>query len=229
MKEIKLFDYQEDMKERIEKALRLHRSVMAQMPTGTGKTVLLASVVESFLREHSNCNVWIVAHRRELVSQIRETIQRVFSKTHPSTLILKGGSTAFPKPLSPQGTGDVTAPPRCSEPLRSTDGGPSKVSPDCLSASALKGASKGAPDCAGWDRLDATCLRPGDGLGATSASSVNPASDMMPIKAVSIQWLSKHYDEIEEEPGMIVIDEAHHALAKTYKEMWERFPNAKFL
>ena len=49
------------------------------------------------------------------------------------------------------------------------------------------------------------------------------------IKAVSIQWLSKHYDEIEEEPGMIVIDEAHHALAKTYKEMWERFPNAKFL
>ena len=78
MKNIKLFDYQEDMKERIEKALRLHRSVMAQMPTGTGKTVLLASVVESFLREHSNCNVWIVAHRRELVSQIRETIERVF-------------------------------------------------------------------------------------------------------------------------------------------------------
>ena len=83
MKNIKLFDYQEDMKERIEKALRLHRSVMAQMPTGTGKTVLLASVVESFLREHSNCNVWIVAHRRELVSQIQETIERVFSKTPP--------------------------------------------------------------------------------------------------------------------------------------------------
>ena len=151
MKNIKLFDYQEDMRERIEKALRLHRSVMAQMPTGTGKTVLLASVVESFLREHSDCNVWIVAHRRELVSQIRETIGRVFSKitpslftlkegnfskTHPSSLTLKGGSTAFPKPLSPQGTGDVTAPSRCSEPLRSKDGGPSKAS----------------PDCAGWDR-----------------------------------------------------------------------------
>ena len=247
MKNIKLFDYQEDMKKRIEKALRLHRSVMAQMPTGTGKTVLLASVVESFLREHSNCNVWIVAHRRELVSQIRETIQRVFSKTHPSSLTLKGGSTFFPKPLSPQGTGDVTAPPRRSEPLRSKVGGPSKVSPDCagwdrlgmsgaskvspdcLSAGALKRASKVSPDCAGWDRLAATCLRPADGLAATSASSVNPTSDMMPIKAVSIQWLAKHYDEIEEEPGMIVIDEAHHALAKTYKEMWERFPNAKFL
>ena len=239
MKEIKLFDYQEDMKERIEKALRLHRSVMAQMPTGTGKTVLLASVVESFLREHSNCNVWIVAHRRELVSQIRETIERVFSKTHPSSLTLKGGSTAFPKPLSPQGTGDVTAL-RCSEPLRSKVGGPSKVSPDCLSAGASKEVSEVSPECAGWDRLGATCLRsadglgatclrPADGLSATSASSVNPNSDMMPIKAVSIQWLSKHYDEIEEEPGMIVIDEAHHALAKTYKEIWERFPKAKFL
>ena len=222
MKEIKLFDYQEDMKERIEMALRLHRSVMAQMPTGTGKTVLLASVVESFLREHSNCNVWIVAHRRELVSQIRETIQRVFSKTHPSSLTLKGGSTAFPKPLSPQGTGDVTAPPRRSEPLRSKVGGPSKVS----------------PDCAGWDRLAATCLRPaeglGDRLGMSGASKVSPdclsaGAFNVPIKAVSIQWLSKHYDEIEEEPGMIVIDEAHHALAKTYKEMWERFPKAKFL
>jgi len=245
MKEIKLFDYQEDMKERIEKALRLHRSVMAQMPTGTGKTVLLASVVESFLREHSNCHVWIVAHRRELVSQIRETIERVFSKTHPSSLTikedfsnhpvnsskitpslftLKEGSTSHPDPLTLRGEGG-NRPTRCSEPLRSKVGGPSKVS----------------PDCAGWDRLTATCLlsteglgdrlgeRGGDGLGATSASSVNPTSDMIPIKAVSIQWLSKHYDEIEEEPGMIVIDEAHHALAKTYKEMWERFPNAKFL
>ena len=245
MKKIKLFDYQEDMKERIEKALRLYRSVMAQMPTGTGKTVLLASVVESFLRENSNCNVWIVAHRRELVSQIRETIQRVFSKTpsllykdfsnhpvnsskitpslftlkegnfsktHPSSLTLKGGSTSHPDPLTLRGEGG-NRPTRCSEPLRSKVGGPSKVS----------------PDCAGWDRLTDTCLRPADGLGATSASSVNPTSDMIPIKAVSIQWLSKHYDEIEEEPGMIVIDEAHHALAKTYKEMWERFPNAKFL
>ena len=230
MKEIKLFDYQEDMKERIEKALRLHRSVMAQMPTGTGKTVLLASVVESFLWEHSNCNVWIVAHRRELVSQIRETIERVFSKITPSLFTLKEGSTAFPKPLSPQGTGDVTAPPRCSEPLRSKVGGASKPSPDCLSAGASMGESKPSPDClCGVNRLakkeDGTSSnlieKPLDSSLFTLRSSL--------IKAVSIQWLSKHYDEIEEEPGMIVIDEAHHALAKTYKEMWERFPKAKFL
>ena len=227
MKNIKLFDYQEDMKERIEKALRLHRSVMAQMPTGTGKTVLLASVVESFLREHSNCHVWIVAHRRELVSQIRETIQRVFfesprpslakegffSKTHPSSLTLKGGSTAFPKPLSPQGTGDVTAL-RCSEPLRSKVGGPSKVSPDRL-CGVNRLAEK--EDDTSFNLIE----KPLDSSLFTLRSSL--------IKAVSIQWLSKHYDEIEEEPGMIVIDEAHHALAKTYKGMWDRFPKAKFL
>ena len=230
MNVIKLFDYQEDMKERIEKALRLHRSVMAQMPTGTGKTVLLASVVESFLREHSNCNVLIVAHRRELVSQIRETIQRVFSKTHPqwslhplrfprsrgteTSLTLKGGSTSFPKPLSPQGTGDVTAPPRRSEPLRSKDGGPSKVSPDCL-CGVNRLAEK--EDDTSFNLIE----KPLDSSLFTLRSSL--------IKAVSIQWLSKHYDEIEEEPGMIVIDEAHHALAKTYKGMWDRFPKAKFL
>ena len=153
MKKIKLFDYQEDMKSRIEKALGLHRSVMVQMPTGTGKTILLASVVESFLREHSNCNVWIVAHRRELVSQIRETIDRVFSNN--SSLLHKD----FPN----------------------------------------------------------------------HSSMVLTSPSVAPLKAMSIQWLAKHYDEIKEKPGLIVIDEAHHALAKTYKVMWERFPNAKFL
>ena len=143
MKNIKLFDYQEDMKERIEKALRLHRSVMAQMPTGTGKTVLLASVVESFLREHSNCHVWIVAHRRELVSQIKDTLNKFllnfsfsnhpvplskegFSKITPSLFTIKEGSTSHPDPLTLRGEGG-NRPTRCSEPLRSKVGGPSKV------------------------------------------------------------------------------------------------------
>ena len=140
MKEIKLFDYQEDMKERIEKALRLHRSVMAQMPTGTGKTYLLTAVIDSFVSNNPMEKVWIVAHRRELVSQIDETVRKFHSYY------------------------------------------------------------------------------------ASDTSSL-----LSSVKAMSIQWLMRHYDEIEEEPGIIVIDEAHHALAKTYKEMWERFPKAKFL
>ena len=121
-KDIQLFDYQEDMVKRVQEAFRHHDSVMVQMPTGTGKTMVLANIVFSFL-EKSNNPIWIVAHRRELVSQIKETI---FSKITPSLFTLKEGSTAFPCPLSPQGTGDVTAL-RCSEPLRSKVGGPSKV------------------------------------------------------------------------------------------------------
>lgn len=140
MKEIKLFDYQEDMKERIEKALRLHRSVMAQMPTGTGKTYLLTAAIDSFVEDNPNTKVWIVAHRKELVSQIEETIKKFYSYSSSKNKTL-----------------------------------------------------------------------------------------LVSVKAMSIQWLARHYNEIEEEPGMIVIDEAHHALANTYKEMWERFPKAKFL
>ena len=181
MKKIKLFDYQEDMVKRVQEAFKHHDAVMVQMPTGTGKTMVLANIVFSFL-EKSNNPIWIVAHRRELVSQIKETI---FSKITPSLFTLKEGSTAFPKPLSPQGTGDVTAL-RCSEPLRSKVGGASKPSPDCLSAGAL-------------------------------------------IKVTSIQWLSRHYGEMEEKPGLIVIDEAHHALAETYAEVMNAYPKAKKL
>ena len=89
-------------------------------------------------------------------------VYQKFSKTHPSSLTLKGGSTAFPKPLSPQGTGDVTAPPRRSEPLRSKVGGPSKVS----------------PDCAGWDRLS---IEGDNSAGSTTAvtSSASTALDVV--------------------------------------------------
>ena len=89
-------------------------------------------------------------------------VYQIFSKTHPSSLTLKGGSTAFPKPLSPQGTGDVTAPPRHSEPLRSKVGGPSKVS----------------PDCAGWDRLS---IEGDNSAGSTTAvtSSASTALDVV--------------------------------------------------
>ena len=88
---------------------------------------------------------------------------------HPVPLS-KEGSTFSPSPSSMVFTppsvppfpgdrnlrsGDVTAPSRCSEPLRSKDGGPSKVSPDCAGWDRLDaiGASKPSPNCAGWDRL----------------------------------------------------------------------------
>ena len=72
---------------------------------------------------------------------------------HPVPLS-KEGSTFSPSPSS-SGSGDVTAPSWCSEPLRSKDGGPSKVS----------------PNCAGWDRRGVS----GD-TGSVSCSSASGSS-----------------------------------------------------
>lgn len=146
MKEIRLYDYQAEMKKRIDTAFRSYQSVMVQMPTGTGKTVLLSEVVKSEERRMKNPCVWIVVHRRELVEQIRETLDTMLS--------------------SPSSTSDVT-----------------------------------------------TSL----------------LSDNSRIKVMSIQWLSKHYQEMEESPSLIVIDEAHHAVAKTYKEVMDTFSETKKL
>ena len=57
------------------------------------------------------------------------------SKITPSLFTIKEGSTSHPDPLTLRGEGG-NRPTRCSEPLRSKDGG----------------ASKPSPDCAGWDR-----------------------------------------------------------------------------
>ena len=128
-----LRDYQQEMKLRLFKEWELHRSVMVQMPTGTGKTHLLAAIVREFLRG-SGSRVWIVAHRRELVDQIEETVSR-------------------------------------------------------------HGMSKE------------------DGR----------------VRVMSIQWLSRNRKSMDEEPDLIVIDEAHHALAETYRILWENYPEARKL
>ena len=81
------------------------------------------------------------------------------SKITPSLFTLKEGSTSHPDPLTLRGEGG-NRPTRCSEPLRSKDGGPSKVS----------------PDCAGWDRLS---IEGDNSTGSTTAvtSSASTALD----------------------------------------------------
>lgn len=93
MKEIKLFDYQQEMLENItevfsaaafdtnlynEKGKRVNvgSSVMVLMPTGTGKTYVMAAVVKWFLDTYSKGEVWLIAHRKELVEQMEQTLDR---------------------------------------------------------------------------------------------------------------------------------------------------------
>ena len=165
MKEIRLYDYQAEMKERIEAAFRSYQSVMVQMPTGTGKTVLLAEQVKSEERRVKNPCVWIVVHRRELVEQIKETLE--------ATLNVE------------------------CEMLNATH----NVKCEMLNV------KRGKP-------LDSSFF--------TLHSSLKP-------RVFSIQWLSKHYHELEESPSLIIIDEAHHAVAKTYKEVMDAYPETKKL
>ena len=132
-----LRDYQIEICTRVREAFQQHRSVMVQMPTGTGKTVVLASLVKGYLSaEGRGSGILIVAHRRELIEQIKATILRM-------------------------------------------------------------------------------------------------GMDETPIVVESIQTIARRIDNPSSGEwggfGLIVIDEAHHALAKTYWMMWDAWPQAKFL
>ncbi|MBS7284446.1 MAG: DEAD/DEAH box helicase [Prevotella sp.] len=127
-----LRDYQIDICSRVSEAFEHHRSVMVQMPTGTGKTMVLAELVKQLMMKDEGVRILIVAHRRELIEQIKATIKRM-------------------------------------------------------------------------------------------------KMDSRNITVESIQTISRRIATIEFAPSLVVIDEAHHALAKTYKMMWETWPDAKFL
>ena len=73
-----LRDYQREMLGRINEAWKSCRSVMVQMPTGTGKTVLMSEVIKSerLKVKGEKCRILVVAHRRELIEQIQNQIKR---------------------------------------------------------------------------------------------------------------------------------------------------------
>ena len=132
--------YQEEICRQVLRAWERHRSVMVQMPTGTGKTVVLAALVEQWLSTRSGASeeVVLVAHRRELVEQMRETVRKVAAR--------------------------------------------------------------------------------------------RPAGQGLPLERLhlhSIQWLSRHEEAYV--PSLVIVDEAHHALAATYRVLWQRWPQAHFL
>lgn len=155
MKKIKLFDYQQEMLNKIiqtlttetldgvsynekGKKVKVGNSVMVQMPTGTGKTYLMAAVVKWFIDTHDKGEVWLIAHRRELVEQMQQTLNRF-----------------------------------------------------CLAYSEKE------------EELKAKVR----------------------IRVLSIQWLTRHQIELERKgcvPGLIVVDEAHHALADSYQDVFVR-------
>ena len=136
-----LRDYQSDICSRVSDAFDKHRSVMVQMPTGTGKTMVLAELVKRLMMRDEGIRILIVAHRRELIEQIKATVKRM-------------------------------------------------------------------------------------GLNADNQLSV---INNQTIIVESIQTISRRIDALDFIPSLVVIDEAHHALAKTYKMMWNTWSDARFL
>ena len=100
------------------------------------------------------CDFYKVYQKSSKITPSLFTLKEGDFSNHPVPLS-KEGSTFSPSPSS-SGSGDVTAPSRCSEPLRSKVGGPSKVS----------------PNCAGWDRRDAI----GDMTSATASTSTDTSA-----------------------------------------------------
>ena len=131
------------MLDRLQMEWGRHRSVMVQMPTGTGKTVLMAEVIREFRIKNLELRVLIVAHRRELIEQIRQTI---------------------------------------------SDFG---IEKEKVRVESIQKISKA--DC--------------------KSTSTDASTD------ASTPW----------KPSLVIVDEAHHALAKTYRRLWEWWPEAKFL
>ena len=146
-----LRDYQIEICENVREAFKKHRSVMMQMPTGTGKTVVLASLVQQFLdksleRRDQHCQVLIVAHRIELTEQMGEHLRRYGIEYG----VIAGG---------------------------------------------------------------------------------RKTKEAEPVIVASIQTLSSKLSSLSAlfSPSLIIIDEAHHAVAKTYRQLWDVWPEARFL
>ena len=90
------------------------------------------------------------------------------SKITPSLFTIKEGSTSHPDPLTLRGEGG-NRPTRCSEPLRSKDGG----------------ASKPSPNCAGWDRLTIE----GDNSAGSTTTVTSSASTALEVVQRELKYL----------------------------------------
>ena len=204
------------------------KSVMVQMPTGTGKTRVLAALVNEELNANNETtgrtrSVWIVAHRRELVEQIKETVEQfiIHNWVKPNDVsqlanaelrfIIGLNRTTFHNWVKPNNVSQLAnAELRF---IRHNWGKPNDVS---------------QLDC---DKRCSTPINKHKANHNFPLSIINSQlSYASKIHVLSIQWLARHWEDVRDEmPSLIVIDEAHHALADTYAELWRRYPEAKKL
>ncbi len=81
-----LRDYQSALIQEIYAQWKVHRRVLAQMPTGAGKTIVFAAIAREFIKRSET--VLVIAHREELIAQAAAKLQAV---SHHAPAIIKAG------------------------------------------------------------------------------------------------------------------------------------------
>ena len=178
-----LRDYQIEMLGRLREAWQAHRSVLVQMPTGTGKTVLLAEVVKGLeLRDEG------IEYRAESLEY------RVEGLEYRAESLEYRAESLGSRVESLEGVLVVAHRRELIEQIE-----------DTLKRYGIDGPNVRVESIQKLSRE------------ANHNVNNNNSSQLSTLN-------SKPYN-----PQLIIVDEAHHALAKTYRMLWERWPDAKFL
>ncbi len=196
-----LRDYQLEMLERLHQAWEKNQSVMVQMPTGTGKTCLMAEVIRS-----EECRV-----KSEELSEQRE----------PSSLLVWPSRDDN----------------RCKQ-LEQREPSSLLVWPSRDDNRCKQSVLVVAHRIELIEQISQTLDRFGIEHGLiVSGKSVDETKQ---VQVASIQTLTRRIrttdsdfntkdHELDTDFSLIIIDEAHHAVAETYRMLWERWPKARFL
>lgn len=132
-----LREYQTQAIQDIHNCFANHRSVLLQMPTGTGKTEVFCQLIKEFLTKYTSRRIVVLVHRNELIEQIKERLRKF-------------------------------------------------------------------------------------GITAGKVQSIHPFDPDFQIHVCSIDTLVRRNYELYN-PSLIVIDEAHHAIASTYRTLIDRY------
>lgn len=227
--------YQLKAKEDILRAWNGSRHVMLQMPTGTGKTRLFVSLIADIRKHDPEAGVLIVTHRRELVEQISRSLSKHYHLPHG---ILNGSKDVRADIL----VGSIQT-------LAGRIGKWSEVKAIGEKADRMRKLCRkrqtitpeACRDFVGElvrviETLRGACPLPRvEEAGEKLLQARTPAvrENLLALILDEIRSLTESRVQItgigHSKTDYIIVDEAHHALASSYRKLWEVYPEARIL
>ena len=194
--------YQAEAINRVFQDLDRARSTLVVLPTGTGKTIVFACVIQRWLDENPGKRALVIAHREELIFQAADKIERV---TNESPAVEMGE-------LKADGTFEVAR--VVVSTVQTLNAGP--VCKKC------RGTAVYPPPSEVPEGLE-TLWQP---------ESIEEASAMRGREKCNACMGGRVCRMLRfpvEQFGLVVIDEAHHSPAVSYRRVVERFSQAKLV